>query len=534
MYQPARLFSYRARLLLIMLLYSLLQLSIVVVTSYWYVSDSEYQDKGERALDVARVVAKLPDVVAAVERGDSEFLQLLAEELRRTMGASFIVVGDANGVRLAHPKQERIGQPMVGGDNYAALSLGEEYVSRAKGSLGVSVRGKVPVKNAQGNIIGIVSVGYLLEKIDVQLKPYLYFMILLVMGVLSLNMLIGWWLAQRIKNTLLGFEPEQMSRLYAELQATLNTIREGVIAINREGIITNINANAIRLLGKDQGAQPSPVGLSLRDWLPDSDMVELLDQPQAQSDIELLLNGHLLIANLVPMRDPQNSFIGMVSSFRRKDEITSLTQQLSQIKAHSEALRVQTHEHANQLNTIAGLIQLGQGEKALQFIGQANDQFQELIHFLIEAVDDSVIAGCILGKFHRAHELGLSLHIDPDSSLHQLPEHCGSEQIVTIVANLLDNAFEATRRSESPSPINLSMTDLGHDIIIEVEDFAGGIQNSLQANIYQQGVTSKSQEGHGIGLYLVKETVQILRGNVEFSSDQNGTRFTVYLPKQLK
>ncbi|WP_432468065.1 hypothetical protein [Agarivorans sp. Z349TD_8] len=254
MYQPARLLSYRARLLLIMLLYSLLQLSIVVVTSYWYVSDSEYQDKGERALDVARVVAKLPDVVAAVERGDSEFLQLLAEELRRTMGASFIVVGDANGVRLAHPKQERIGQPMVGGDNYAALSLGEEYVSRAKGSLGVSVRGKVPVKNAQGNIIGIVSVGYLLEKIDVQLKPYLYFMILLVMGVLSLNMLIGWWLAQRIKNTLLGFEPEQMSRLYAELQATLNTIREGVIAINREGIITNINANAIRLLGKDQGA----------------------------------------------------------------------------------------------------------------------------------------------------------------------------------------------------------------------------------------------------------------------------------------
>ncbi|WP_221076314.1 ATP-binding protein [Agarivorans aestuarii] len=535
MYQQARLPSYRARLLLIMLIYSLIQLSIVVVTSYWYVSDSEYQDKGERALDVARVVAKLPDVVSAVERRDSANLQPLAEELRRTMGASFIVVGDVDGIRLAHPKSERIGKPMVGGDNHAALVLGQEYVSQAKGSLGVSVRGKVPVKDQQGQIIGIVSVGYLLEKIDVQLQPYLHFMVLLVMAVLSLNMLIGWWLAQRIKDTLLGFEPEQMTRLYAELQATLNTIREGVIAINREGIITNVNANAIRLLGKDlQGKSISPVGLPLRDWLPDSDMAELLDQPQAQSDVELLLNGHLVIANRVPMRDQQQNFIGMVSSFRRKDEITLLTKQLSQIKAHSEALRVQNHEHSNQLNTIAGLIQLGESDKALSFIGQANDQFQELIRFLIEAVEDSVIAGCILGKFHRARELGLTLNIDPDSSLRDLPAHCGSEQIVTIVANLLDNAFEATRASNGREPINLSMTDLGNDIIIEVEDFAGGIQDNLQANIYEQGVTTKTQGDHGIGLYLVKETVQILRGNVEFSSDNLGTRFTVYIPKQLK
>ncbi|UQN44260.1 sensor histidine kinase [Agarivorans sp. B2Z047] len=153
---------------------------------------------------------------------------------------------------------------------------------------------------------------------------------------------------------------------------------------------------------------------------------------------------------------------------------------------------------------------------------------------MIEAVEDSVIAGCILGKFHRARELGLTLNIDPDSSLRDLPAHCGSEQIVTIVANLLDNAFEATRASNGREPINLSMTDLGNDIIIEVEDFAGGIQDNLQANIYEQGVTTKTQGDHGIGLYLVKETVQILRGNVEFSSDNLGTRFTVYIPKQLK
>ncbi|RKF18533.1 sensor histidine kinase [Alginatibacterium sediminis] len=526
-----QLFSYRSRLLLFMLGYSLLQLSIVVAVSYWYVSNQEYQDKGERALDVARVVAKLPNIVQGVTQSDSKSLQPFVEELRVAMGASFIVVGDAQGRRLAHPIPERIGKKMVGGDNSKALIRGQEYISTARGSLGYSVRGKVPIFSAQGQIIGIVSVGYLLDSIDRQLEPYITFMLLLVLAVISLNLALGWWMAQRIKNALLGYEPAQISRLYAELQATLNSIREGVISINTEGLITNINANAMRMLGQNPSATV-PVGQHISDWLPDSDIDQQLKNRVAQSDIEIRLRGHAFIANRIPMLDEGGEFMGMVSSFRPKDEITLLTQQLSQIQANSEALRVQNHEHANKLNTIAGLIQLKKYQRALEFIGQENTSMQELIHFLQAAFSDPVICACLLGKYHRAHELGLELSIDPHCQLAHLPKHIDSEQLVLILSNLIDNAFEASLHCDAKPAVQVSISELGHDIIIDVEDHGVGISHEIKDRLFEKGVSSKSQAGHGIGLYSVIQTVELLDGNIEVSNNGLGTSFTVYLPKQ--
>ncbi|PJH69410.1 sensor histidine kinase, partial [Salmonella enterica subsp. enterica serovar Typhimurium] len=96
-------------------------------------------------------------------------------------------------VRYSHPIPERIGQKMVGGDNDRALVEGEYYISRAEGSLGPSLRGKSPVFNQDGHIIGIVSVGFLVEDIqerifrnviDVAFKSIIVFLIAIVGSVL--------------------------------------------------------------------------------------------------------------------------------------------------------------------------------------------------------------------------------------------------------------------------------------------------------------------------------------------------------------
>ena len=58
--------------------------------------------------------------------------------------ADFIVVGNKEGIRYAHPRKDKIGEAMVGGDNKGVLLEGKSYVSKATGSLGPSLRGKVP------------------------------------------------------------------------------------------------------------------------------------------------------------------------------------------------------------------------------------------------------------------------------------------------------------------------------------------------------------------------------------------------------
>ncbi len=55
---------------------------------------------------------------------------------------------------------------MVGGDNSPpALDQGEAYISQAVGTLGPSIRGKAPIFSDNDEVIGIVSVGYLLEDV---------------------------------------------------------------------------------------------------------------------------------------------------------------------------------------------------------------------------------------------------------------------------------------------------------------------------------------------------------------------------------
>ena len=89
----------------------------------------------------------------------------LMNRLRTQVGADFIVVGNRAGIRFSHPLPERIGQPMVGGDNDQPLA-GNEIVSTANGSLGRSIRGKVPLRDSSGNVIGVVSTGFLLPTVQ--------------------------------------------------------------------------------------------------------------------------------------------------------------------------------------------------------------------------------------------------------------------------------------------------------------------------------------------------------------------------------
>ncbi|MRB43326.1 sensor histidine kinase, partial [Bacillus thuringiensis] len=84
-------------------------------------------------------------------------------------GAEFVVIGNKDGIRYSHPVKSLIGKKMRGGDNERALQKGQYYVSKAKGSLGPSIRGKSPILNEKGEVIGIVSVGFLLEDIQQQI-----------------------------------------------------------------------------------------------------------------------------------------------------------------------------------------------------------------------------------------------------------------------------------------------------------------------------------------------------------------------------
>jgi len=480
---------------------------------------------GHRVLEVAEAVALDPDIREGIETRDQRRVQLRAEAIRVATGAEYVVVGDRDGIRLSHPDVEKVGQPFVGGDLGPALKEGKSYTSEAVGTLGPSLRGIVPVRGVDGAVIGFVAVGRLLSSIDEsvwsqQKTIYGYVAIVLVFGVFG-----AVTIARGLKQAIFGLEPHEIAALYRERSAIIGTIREGVIATDASGSLTLINQAACGYLGETSDGALR--GRHLDEISPDGPLAHALAEGAPVFDREIELRGRTVIVNALPLAAG-----GAVASFRPKDELDVLARKVSHLEEYSEILRAQTHEYSNKLYTIAGLIQIGAHQEALELVMTEVSGYQELIQALSEAVPDPVVAGLILGKFNRARELKVDFRFDPDSSLRDLPERIERECLVTVLGNLLDNAFEAVREGGASREVRLFLTDLGPELILEVEDSGPGIAPQVAEKLFEKGATTRNGLGRGMGLHLVEQALRRLGGQISVGEgDLGGALFVVSIPK---
>ncbi|WP_417526734.1 ATP-binding protein [Marinomonas shanghaiensis] len=539
MTNPLRNLKLKTRMTLVLGLMALLQTGFLGLFALNHLNESLEEQVAERALQVAKTIAVMPEIIAAVKASDTPFLQPLSLQLAETTHARFVVIGDKNGLRLSHPTPERIGKPMndddedgMGGEyNNPALLDGRAYVQKATGSLGVSIRGKTPIIDPSGEIVGIVSVGFILDTVESILARYRTTLLIAILSAFMISVLIALWFASHFKKAIFGLEPEQIGLLFEERNATLESIREGIVAINAEGIITTFNRAALNTLGLSN--KDSLLGQPIQKVLPDSQMISVLENGQPQFDQEVWLGEACFITNRLPVRQ-DDRIIGVVSSFRPKDELDMVSRKLTRIRQYADSLRSQTHEYSNKLHTIAGLIQIGATKEALALIGQETENHQALIDLLVAAIPDPVLAGCLLGKYNRARELGLRLIIDSESHMTDIPMHIPRELLVSVIGNLLDNAFEATlSHTGAGGDVSLTMTDLGNDLIFEIEDQGAGIPVEEQARIFERGVSTKGEPNRGIGLHLVNQLLTRMGATIIIEpADLCGSRFTVYIPKK--
>jgi len=517
----------RMLLLMFLLLGALVSITWLMVSML--VSSILEEYIGRNALNVSKTVSLTTVVHEGLKNKNSTQIQLYAESVRKATGARFVVVGDHEGRRYSHPVPERIGKLMVGGDNPRALERGEAYVSKAVGTLGPSMRGKVPIFANSGKVIGVVSVGYLQETVESVTEGYLQRVLLWVFGLFLLGGIGTWLIARNVKQSIFGLEPVEIARLFRERNAILDSIREGVVAINDKGQVTMLDHEAAKIL---KIPPESGIGTSIESILPQTRMLEVLKSGEEQFDQEMIIGGIEVIVNRVPIW--QNDRVaGVVSSFRRKDEIDRMAQELTQIQEYSEVLRTQTHEYSNKLHTLAGLIQLGSHQEALDLIGRETSGYQELLGTLAETVPEPLLSAIILGKYNRAQELRIIFQLDPESRMIDIPKKINRGKIVTILGNLLENALEAAQENTSGKrTVLLSMTDFGNDLIFEVEDSGSGIEDESVDLSLQHGFTTKSGTGRGIGLSLVHENLKYLGGHLTVvRSSLGGMRFTIYIPK---
>lgn len=487
----------------------------------------KYQEKGTQALQIAEAVAHMPEVIAAMhQQHPSTTIQPITERLRRELGTQFIVVANMNLIRYSHPNPKLIGKKMVGENDQDDLD-GQTSITTAAGTLGLSIRGKAPIFDANSQQIGVVSVGFLVRNIWKQIAVDLTDVVGLSTVAFAFSLIGAHLLSGHVKRRIFGMEPYEIAYMVQEQSSILQSIQEGIVAVDSQGHITACNQQAHKILGLTQS---EVLGQYLRDVVPHRRLCDVIAHGPDFVDQPMIIGTTLIVVNRVPVQ-LNDEVIGAVVTFRDKMQLDQMEERLRDIEHYADALRSQRHEFMNRLHSIAGLIQLGEYELVGQLIDEINGEQNQLLAYFANRIRDPAVLAIIIGKIHTARELGIQLTVDPES---ELADHCPQREIVvTVLGNALDNAFEAMAAlpSHDREPtVSVYVSDAADEIKVSVRDSGPGIDPRLGNRIFDDGVTTKGA-GRGFGLSLCSQLVKQANGELSIVSSARGAVLEMVIPK---
>ncbi|HTJ61669.1 MAG TPA: sensor histidine kinase [Candidatus Saccharimonadales bacterium] len=505
----------------------LLQVAIVAATviigalaSYALVSSQIDDQYKQRALAIAYAVAATPDIVEAMSDAEpSKTIQPIAEAIRRSVGADFVVVANKDGIRYSHPNPENIGK-RVSTDPNQTLA-GDVYVGYQEGTLGRSLRAKVPITSG-GDVIGIVSVGFLDTQLAQKLAQALPTMTLTVLLALALGIAGSLILARRIDRQTFGLGPREIAGLLEQRDAMLHGIREGVLALDTGGRVALANDEALRLLG----LPASIAGSALRDHVADGRVRDVLEGSGSGLDQVVLAGDRTLVVNRRPVTI-RGSDVGAVVTLRDRTELEAVLRELDTARDLAQALRAQAHEFSNKLHVVSGLIELGRLDDAIRFVAETSLVHQELVDLVQERIADPALAALLLAKAALASERRVEFRLANDALLPA--QVTDVRDLITVVGNLVDNAIDAA--SGAPDAwVEVSLHAEPGGTAVRVRDSGPGVDTHVIDEIFREGYTTKSGGAHyGIGLALVRQVAQRSGGWVRVAND-GGAIFTALIP----
>ncbi|KTS72437.1 ATP-binding protein [Pantoea stewartii] len=523
--------SFQTKLFLSLVVFS--SVLFVLLGSYYYVSITRqlYQAMSMRAKVQADEIALIPELRKAVADRDIPAINVLMRAIARKSDASFMVIGDNRGLHLFHSvTADRVGKPLVGGDNAAVLA-GKSITTIRTGGLGISLRSKSPILNDRGQVVGIVSVGYLARYLDAITFSNMINLLIVAALVLIALFIFSWFFTCNIKKQIFSLEPREIGLMVRQQKAMMESIYEGVIVINEHLQIEVINQAARKLLGLSQSAEALR-GQSVSQII---SPVPFLSQPvmleKDTHDEISQFNALTVIASRVRIM-LEDALMGWVISFRDFNDIDSLSAQLSQVKRYVDNLRIMRHEQLNRMNTLSGLLHMGRFEDAIDYIEAQSEHEQEWLDFVSARFSSPLLCGLLLGKAARAREKGVILHFDPACLMDKPFPPLSEAELISVIGNLLDNAIEATQRAPMPhEPVEVLIKLSARELIIEVADHGVGIAPAIREHMFERGVTTKTRGDHGIGLYLTESYITRAGGTIEVSDNvPRGAIFSLFIP----
>ncbi|MFJ8580427.1 ATP-binding protein [Micromonospora sp. NPDC093277] len=457
---------------------------------------------------------------------------LLQSTLIRS-GVTTVTVANDRGRVVSSTDPTLVGSPVVLGDPEVAQGrswFGELTVDGSQELVAqVPVLGADPVtKKNLGRYLGVVVVG---EKSPawserlVGASSYLFTYLGIACG---LGVVGSWLLARRIKRQTLGLEPREIAGLAEHREALLHGIAEGVIALDPQHRVTLVNAVGRRLLDLPENC----LGRSLRELRINGRLRDVLagGGPEARDQV-VVRRGRVLVMNRMTV-SKDGRRLGSVTTLRDRTELARLEQELGSFRSTAELLRAQTHEFANQLHTISGLIQIGEHDEVVRYVDALSQHRASLDLTVTSRIHDTALAALLMAKSALAAERRVELRLSERTGLDRLPPELSAD-VATVLGNLVDNAVEAVAGGrdpvdDSPAWVEVELRQDATSVEIVVRDSGPGVAPELAQEVFTHGFTTKAAQGgeRGIGLALTRLVCHRRGGEIAVTNTDEGAMFT--------
>ena len=451
------------------------------------------KEYGERSLDIAQVLAASPAVRADVANLDGEVppadelargpLQNLSTKVQLGAGVLFVVITNDRGIRLSHPNVAELGK-MVSTDPSAVLAGREEVVEQT-GTLGPSIRAKVPILALDSTrVVGEVSVGMSTSSVYGLLRNEQRLAVMTAGPALLAGVVLSALLARRWREQTLDLQPTEMTELVRTQEAVLHGIGEGVLATDTEGNTTFVNDEACRLLeiGSAAGHPVDQIGLTPR-------VLEVLRSCGPTPTLVTVGERALVVSARPVSREGRE--LGTVLVVRDRTDIESLTRQLDAVQLMSTVLRAQRHEFANRLHLLNGLLHSGHSEEASRYLEEllGSGPLGSALPG-IDAIRDTYLQALLAAKAAGVREAGVTLRIGQNT---WAPGRLVFPvDITTVLGNLLDNAIEAARIGSSAAKVvEVELLQNNSTLHITVADSGDGVAPAFVDQIFVERTSTK-------------------------------------------
>lgn len=469
---------------------------------------------------------------------EQESLVNYLDSLKKSLyGVDVISIVNKNNQRFYHTNHSLIGTTFNGEQPNFLSSEKNFYIVNTNGPSGEQRRAYSALYDSNGEYVGFIMVIILTEHLQANFTQIIFTYSIITLVVIVVELIISAWISNNIKKSLLGFEPNTISAMYLVRDNILESLKEGIIALNKNGTILFINESAVKMLDKNNSVS-SFIGKDILEINNGTIIKNIANSEKREFNIHAQRNdGTDIIVDRIPIKQ-ENEAIDTICILHDRAEYTKLMEELSGTRYLVESMRANNHDFTNKLHVILGLIQMEMYDKATSYIENITMVQRASISKIMNSIDEPAIAALLIGKTARAAELNVKFTLRENSHFSKSDMYIPTEVLITVIGNLIENAFESmnakTSTPESPNELLIGLFSKKDSILITVDDTGLGISEENKIRIFENGFSTKGKN-RGTGLYQVKTMVENLGGKINVESQENvGSSFFVYFSKPTK